>query len=198
MNSNFDSIIDEMSENLESSKIVLKGKNNRSDIIGYGYRFDSKEELDVFEWILEAKKFGFVEEYEYQPKSFELFSGFKNEKGKFIVRPHVYTADFKVKFTNEWVEFRKLNKIKIFDKIDEINVYMDIKGSWSIYDDGRSFQINSKWVLDKFGIYVWKVIPIKLFEKTWLPENCILTRKTKKISAKYSKFKTFNNKNFKK
>ena len=197
MDNNFDDIIDEMSDKIDPKVVLSKGKNSRSEIIAYGIRFDSKEELDVFEWILEAKKMGFIEEYEYQPKNFVLYEGLKNEKGKFIVRPHVYTADFRLKFTDKWAEFRKLNKIKLFDKLDEKNIYIDVKGSWSIYDDGRSFQINHKWVLSKYGIYVWKIIPIKLFEKTWLPKNCVLTRKTKKISSKYSKFKTFDNKDFK-
>ena len=166
MDNNFDDIIDEMSGKFDQKVILSKGKNNRSDIIAYGYRFDSKEELDVFEWILEAKEIGFVDEYEYQPKSFELYEGLKNERGKFVVRPHVYTADFRLTFTDKWIEFRKMNKIKVFDKLDEKNIYIDVKGSWSLYDDGRSFQINHKWTLSKYGIYVWKIIPIKFFEKT--------------------------------
>lgn len=195
----FDSIINDMEQDMKSAgedKVLLKGKNSRSDIVSYGYKFDSKEELDVFEWILEAKEYGFIDEYEYQPKSFTLFDGIKNQKGKYVVRPHVYTADFKIVFSDKWVEFRKNNKIRIFDKFDEKTVYIDVKGSWSKYDDGRSFVINFKWTLSKFGIYVWKIIPLKLFEKTWLPKRCVFTRKTHKVSAKYSKLLTFENKKY--
>lgn len=195
----FDKLVDDMDEDMKTGngeKILSKGKNARSEIVAYGYRFDSKEELDVFEWILEAKELGFIDDYEYQPKSFELFEGVKNAKGKYIVRPHVYTADFRISFNDKWVDFRKTNKLKIFDKFDEKNVYIDVKGSWSKYDDGRSFAINFKWTLSKFGIHVWKIVPLKFFEKTWLPKKCVLTRKTHKVSAKYSKLLTFENKKY--
>lgn len=193
----FDDIVEDMVGCMEKSGDFLsKGKNSRSMISAYGYRFDSKEELDIYEWILEAKELGFIDEYEYQPKSFELYEGLKNEKGKYVVRPHIYTADFKLTFSDKWIDFRKRNKIKIFDKLDEKNVFIDVKGTWSKFDDGRSFQINFKWTLSKFGIYVWKIVPIKFFEKTWLPKKCVLTRKTHKVSAKYSKLLTFDNKKF--
>lgn len=194
---NFDSLMDDMSKDMESAgKVLVKGHNARSLIKAYGYHFDSKEELDVFEWILEASNLGFIDSYQYQPESFMLYEGYKNTKGKFIVRPHVYTADFRIHFNDRWIEFRKRNKLKIFDKFDEKTVYLDVKGSWSRYDDGRSFQINSKWTLYRYGVYVWKIIPLKFFEKTWLPRNCVLTRKTRKVSAKYSKLKVFENRGF--
>lgn len=198
MGVDFDKMVDDMCGKVDDGKILSKGKNSRSAVIEHGIRFDSKEELDVFEWILEAKDLGFVSGFEYQPKSFELFAGLKNERGKFIVRPHVYTADFRVSFTDAWLCFRKANRIKVFDRVDERTVFMDVKGAYSIYDDGRSFTINSKWVLDKYGVYVWKVVPLKLFEKTWLPKRCVLTRKTKKVSAKYSSLKVFERRGFEK
>ena len=197
MDSDFDSVIGELCEKSLESGMTTRGKNRRSDVIAYGILFDSKEELDVYEWIREAQELGFIDDFKYQPDSFELFEGLKNEKGKYIVRPHVYTADFWLSFTKRWIDFRKANKLKIFDKVDETHVYIDVKGFHSIYDDGRSFQINSKWVLSKFGIYIWKIVPHKLFEKTWLPKKCVLTRKTKKLSLKYAKFKVFEEHGFK-
>lgn len=189
----FENIINEMTD--DSDKIETKsGKNKRSEIFEYGYHFDSKEELDFYEWIIEAQKFGFIDSFTYQPKSFCLFDGIKNNKNKYIVRPHIYTADFKINLNDSWIDFRNKNKIKIFDKFDEKSIFIDIKGTWSRFSDGRDFQINFKWMLDKFNIYVWKIIPIKFFEKLWLPEKCILTRKTKKVSVKYSNMKTFEHK----
>ena len=193
----FDGFVDDMSQTLASAPAaVVKGKNSRSEIAAYGYRFDSKEELDVFEWIQEAEDRGFVKDFEYQPKSFELFEGSKNRKGKYVVRPHVYTADFRISFTEQWLLFRKNNHLKVFDKFDEREVYIDVKGTWSRFSDGRDFAVNMKWVLSKYGIYVWKIVPLKFFEKTWLPKMCVLTRKTHKVSAKYSKLLTFENKGF--
>ena len=193
---NFEEMVESLGSEVDSDVIIAKGKNSRSAIVAYGIRFDSKEELDVYEWLVECKNMGFVETFEYQPKRFELYEGSKNAKGKYMIRPHVYTADFHVKFTDKWVEFRKANKFKIFDKFDEKDIYIDVKGFQSIYDDGRQFVLNLKWMFSKYGIYIWKIIPFKLFEKTWLPQNCVLTRKTKKISAKYAKYKTFGNHNF--
>lgn len=171
-----------------------KGKNSRSNISGYGIIFDSKEELDFYEWLIEAKDFGFVTNFSYQPESFTLFNGVKNNKDKFVIRPHIYTADFKIEFTDKWNSFRKDNKIKVFDKFESQLTYVDIKGGFSIYDDGRSFIINQKWVMSKYGIYIWKIVPIKFFETTWLPKRCVFTRKTNKISKRYSSLRTYEHK----
>lgn len=185
---NDDSIVN-IADNLK-----MHGRNTRSIVSGYGILFDSKEELDFYEWIIEAKSYGFIAKFEYQPASFSLFDGTKNTKDKFIIRPHVYTADFKIEFTDIWTRFRKENKIKIFDKFNEHIIYVDIKGGFSIYDDGRSFIINQKWVMSKYGTYIWKIIPLKFFELTWLPRKCVFTRKTNKISKRYSKLLTFDHK----
>ena len=59
------------------------------------------------------------------------------------------------------------------------------------YMAAREFSINQKWMLSKFGIYVYKIEIPKFFNLAWLPESLILTRKTKKISKRYSGIKTF-------
>lgn len=175
--------------------IIKHGKNSKSEIVEYGINFDSKEELDFYEWILEAKKFGFIESFEYQPPSFILFDGIKNDKNKLIIRPHIYTADFKIKFTNKWSEFAKLHKLKAFSKLfpNDFTVYCDVKGGFSLHGGSREFSINQKWMLSKFSIYVYKIEIPKFFNLAWLPESLILTRKTKKISKRYSGIKTFKN-----
>ena len=194
---NFSKSILELTNHVEVSGST-KGKNSKSTVTKYGITFDSLEEEHVYEWIIEAKALGFIDEITYQPESFVLYNGLKNSKGKYIVRPHVYTADYKLKMTDKWKTFVKDNKIKILNDFYYNNdyLYIDVKGQFNKFSGDREFSINHKFMLAIHNIYVWKVIPKKLFEKTWLPKNCVFTAKTKKISKKYSEFKTFEHHQF--
>ena len=69
-------------------------------------------------------------------------------------------------------------------------VIIDIKGSFNRHGGDREFSINQKWVFYKYGDYVNKVIPEKLFKSTWCPQGARLTEKTKQVKIKYSKCKT--------
>lgn len=194
---NFSESILELTNHVEVNGST-KGKNSKSTVTKYGITFDSLEEEHVYEWIIEAKTLGFIDEITYQPESFVLYNGLKNSKGKYIVRPHVYTADYKLKMTDKWKKFVKDNKIKILNDFYYHNdyLYIDVKGQFNKFSGDREFSINHKFMLAIHNIYVWKVIPKKLFEKTWLPKNCVFTAKTKKISKKYSEFKTFEHHQF--
>ena len=119
MDENFDNIIDEMSDKIDPKVVLSKGKNSRSEVIAYGIRFDSKEELDFHEWVLESVKIGFIENFIYQPESIVLFDGVKDSRGKYLIRPHIYSPDYKIVFTDKWLKFKKDNKIKVFNKFDE-------------------------------------------------------------------------------
>lgn len=197
--SDFDSEIKKMVEKADKlpDSIISRGKNARSDIVVDGFRFDSNEELDFYYWVREAEDLGFIEEFAYQPPSFVLFPGLKNEKGKYIVREHVYTADFKLSFSDEWIRFRRDNGIKVFDRFDEKTVYVDVKGGFNRFGGDREFSVNLKWVFSKFGIYVWKIKPFDFFhKKTWLPKKSVCTRKTGKVRAKYAGVKMFENRGY--
>lgn len=194
---NFSESILELTNHVEVNGST-NGKNSKSTVTKYGITFDSLEEEHVYEWIIEAKTLGFIDEITYQPESFILYNGLKNSKGKYIVRPHVYTADYKLKMTYKWKTFVKDNKIKILNDFyhNDDYLYIDVKGQFNKFSGDREFSINHKFMLAIHNIYVWKVIPKKLFEKTWLPKNCVFTAKTKKISKKYSEFKTFEHHQF--
>ena len=167
------------------------GKNARSAVAVDGYNFDSNEELDFYEWVKEAKGLGFVDSFEYQPPSFVLFPGAKDAKGRSLVREHVYTADFRISFSDAWVEFRKAKGMKVFDRFDEKTVYVDVKGGYGRFGGDRCFSINQKWTYAAFGVYVWKVKPYEFFRRAWLPEACRLTRKTGKVRARYASLPSF-------
>ena len=171
-----------------------KGKNSRSTVSGHGIEFDSKEELDFYEWLLEAQEFGFVDGFDDQPETFTLFEGMRNAKGTLLVRPHVYSPDFLIRFTPKWSEFSAKHKLKAFAKLFPENgrVYCDVKGGFALHGGSREFSINQKWMLAKYSIFVHKVEIPKFFTTTWLPEALILTRKTRKLSKRYGGIATFD------
>lgn len=94
---------------------LKKGKNRNAkeipfDIDGHTYMLDSNEEWCMFNWIKEMKEHGLLLDYIYQPPSYELSPKYEyvpypskaNKKGemksKFLMHPHIYTADFKLVF----------------------------------------------------------------------------------------------------
>ena len=94
---------------------LKKGKNRNAkdipfDIDGRTYMLDSNEEWCMFNWVKEMKEHGLLLDYIYQPPSYVLSPKYEyvsyppkaNKKGemksKFLMHPHIYTADFKLVF----------------------------------------------------------------------------------------------------
>jgi hypothetical protein len=177
-------------------KMANKGKNRRKQVDFEGFVFDSVEEVFFYLWLKEASEYGFVNNFEYQPKSFILSGpvyetrGVKSFHQVQIMRGHEYTADFKIELTDKWFAFMKTNDIRVFNRFfgKEKNghiFYVDVKGVFNRFGGDRGFSINQKWVFQKYGVYVWKIAPPELFEKTWLPEKCRFTLKTNKESKRF-------------
>jgi len=153
----------------------------------------------VYEWLVDAKNNNLIKVIIYQPSPFILSDRVsvqieKKLKTKtkivdhFLFHPHKYTADFSFIIMSE-----KLSNIFVGKHIlDNKIIYIDVKGSGNRHDGGRAFSINQKWVMEKYNIYVEKIIPYELFKKTWVPKNCRLTPKTKKEIKKYSHLKTID------
>ena len=147
---------------------------------------DSQEERDFYEWLLEAENHGIISSIQYHSESFEL-SGRATMKAKkqlktktkdiekFLLHPHRYTPDFVFDWQGMFNPFTTLQN----------TTWVDVKGTFGKYGDTKQFRINQKWVFSKFGIYINEVVPEKLFAKTWLPEACRLTPKTRKPVKKY-------------
>jgi len=159
--------------------------------------FDSNEEIEFYQWILEAVEAGFISDFTYQPSSYHLSSRKSMEiikqlktkiksVDKFLLHPHEYTADFIFSPTDTF----PTNLGGLIRTTKHTKFVIDVKGTFQANGGDRSFSINQKWVYDKHGVYVNKVIPEKLFKSTWVPELARFTPKTKKLKAKYSKFKT--------
>lgn len=163
--------------------------------------FDSENEIVFYEWLNEAIQYGFVEKFEYHPKSFKLFDGatYTYEKTtvlktktkieqleRSLLQPHVYTCDFLITPT---AAFKTLNS-GIPDHILDNPFHVDTKGGFSKRADLVTFPIDQKWVYEKYGVFVVKIVPEKLFLKTWVPEYARYTKVRKEIIAKYTNAKT--------
>lgn len=179
------------------------GKNKKSKITFENLELDSKEELLFIHWLNEAKENNLISEYKYQPEEYVLSDKVtlvkQIEKKKKLVdkevtilNKHIYTPDFCVKPTEKFYElYYKFGWDKIFKRIEINDGYLiiDIKGSFNQAGGDRVFSINQKWIYQKYGIYITKIVPDDLFELTWCPELCRLTPVKKQPIEKYKDFK---------
>lgn len=180
------------------------GKNKRKQIEVFDkvhnvlLNVDSLEEVEFIEWLNAACQMQIIKDFEYQPKSFELFKPqtWVNSKGKnrTLFREHIYTADFiiwidKDKYPALADEFRIFARNASNEAEQSYAYYIDVKGGFMSNGSARSFPINQKWVYDKYGVYVHKIVPKDFFKKFGITEDLRLTRKTKKPSKKYEGYK---------
>jgi len=181
-------------------------------IIYNGIEFDSEEERLFYLYLEELRIEGFVKDFSYHndqlvlsdPVTYTWFKQMKTKR-KFmkstLLQGHVYTPDFRI-FWN-YDKSYKIFYHDIFDEVkhgslpfvnnennrgEDIGSYVEIKPAFDMNNMTRLFGINQKWVWQEHHIYVQKIIPIKLFEKTFLPEEAKYTAKTRKLK-KY-KFET--------
>lgn len=179
------------------------GKNKKSIIVYNGLELDSKEENEFIYWLDEAKEYGLIADYKYQPQEYSLSNKEvifrKVLKGKKIIEkeytllnPHIYTPDFSIMFTKmfyDLYEKYEWNKIFKYTNLGEPLV-IDIKGGFSRNGGDRTFSINQKWVYHLYKIYIQKIVPQDLFKKTWCPELAKLTPKKKQVVEKYKNLKS--------
>lgn len=168
------------------------GKNKRRQIAYFdsvhnvNVECDSQEEIDVFNWMIEAVNRGLVIDFAYQPPSYKLSDTVKyiglDNKERTLFREHIYSPDFKLTFCPaKAMKLAKELKVSINQAdANELPVYIDVKGTFARSDGGRSFSINQKWVMQKHGIYIYKLVPKDFFKLFGVPKASTLTAKTKK------------------
>ena len=183
---------------------VKKGKNKNAkeipfEIDGHTYMLDSQEEWCMFNWIKEMKERGLLLDYVYQPEHYDLspryeytpYPVMKDKKGnvktKFLMHPHVYTADFKLMFDannlNLMSYLGQVFKLRLDDVQDGVlTLVVDVKGTFMSNDGGRSFSINQKLMMAVHNIYVSKFVPKEAFKKLGVPKRCTTTMKSGKSS----------------
>ena len=175
------------------------GKNKRRQLEAYDdvhhvmLSVDSQEESDFVNWLSEAKRLSVINDFEYQPPSWQLSEPTKYvdvmQKERILYREHKYTSDFVVAFSaSQQLELAKELKVPYSAlSSTECSVYIDVKGTFN--RNARSFGSDRKWLWQKFKIYIYELIPQKFFSLFGCPEKCRLTSKTKKPRKCYQGFK---------
>ena len=87
------------------------GKNKRKqlpcfdEIHNVELQCDSIEECDFICWLVEAVKFGLIEDFEYQPEPIRLSESVSyvtyDNKKRTLLRDHIYSPDFKLIIASE-------------------------------------------------------------------------------------------------
>jgi hypothetical protein len=155
----------------------------------------SDEEKQFYAWLLEAQGAGLVSNIEYEPGSYVLSEKVSmlvekklKTKSKFIEKhllyPHVYTTDFEF-IINHTPLLKHIIKTE-----NKTKVYVDTKGTFLNRGAEQEFSMNRKWMFQKYGIYVNKIVPKDLFGNTWVPESWRMTPKTNKPVKSFLRFKT--------
>ena len=165
--------------------------------------YDSQQQSCFEQWLLQLQIIGCVQQIQYQPKpSFVLFEGLTglNKKNKQIkiIRQHVYTPDFKVKFNKQILTSiftqQQLNKMfKLHQFLDYDNhIYFQVKGGYNQYGSIDMFSINQKWLYQLYKVHVQKIQPDTLFINSFVPKSIQRTNKTNVIKKKYLNIKLLN------
>jgi len=142
-------------------------------------QFDSNEEREFEAWCKDAFNLGMLSDVVYHPPSFQLSPRQSIQKtvqmksktklvDAFLFHPHEYTADFQLSLTEYGKGF--LGERGLFLTPCLNKMFVDVKGGFNIYNDDKSFSINQKWVFEKHGVFIYKIVPKKWFAKTWVPE----------------------------
>ena len=171
--------------------------------------YDSTEEYEFEAWCNDAQKLGLIGEYAYHPQAFTLCHKATYEKQvvmktktkrveAFLMHPHEYTPDFKIRPTEKGWKFLLdrdlIVRLPAYSKATEDwlkDIYIDVKGGFSLYHDDKPFSINQKWVFKTYYIYIHKVVPLKWFKATWVPRAARYSPKKGKLRDKYLKCETF-------
>jgi len=163
--------------NAVTCKRCMKKKRNADEIAYLESKFPgmkSDEERDFARWALEAESMGHISNIRYEPRTFQLSDpvngwflsigkrGGSKLKKRHAMRGSTYTPDFS--FVIDWLFpgsdfflFRELHS----------TIWIDTKGIFT--NRQNDFPVKSKWLYQKYGIFVQKVIPEKLFTKTFKP-----------------------------
>lgn len=142
--------------------------------------YESSEELWISYYLKELQAAGFISDWKYQPKTYELsepltYSWLKKLAVKItkqtstLLQGHEYTPDFLIVW-NEKARHLFFNTPD--DKINLKNAMfiahsgsnmsiIDVKPAFDMQNMTRLFVINQKWMMEKYGLYVQKIVPVK-------------------------------------
>lgn len=151
---------------------------------------DSVEEVIFEQWLLELKENGFIDNYEYHSSTLELIPEIRYNNIK-IYNSLNYTPDFIIQWNESAKGLFMLHQEEVVNtKFDNNQImlsqfnnisYVDVKGLFAGKHNNSAitFPILRKVLYDKLGIYVNKVVPKTLFQKTFTPNSYLTTSMNK-------------------
>jgi hypothetical protein len=138
----------------------------------------------------DTKEYLFIREHVFTPDFLVLWS--KDAILEKFVTP-VFNGDDNVTIMNRDVAFM----VNICDNEQEMFSVIDVKGEFARKGNNSAvtFPLNQKWVFDKYGIYVQKIVPNGrkdncLFSQTFTPKKYLFTDKSGKGRTIKFKVKT--------
>lgn len=177
-------------------------------------QFDSKEEAQMSLYISELLEKGFLVGATYHPESFELspVASIEARTGTIssevvetinLAKKHVYSCDWKLYWADKadgvffwsrkglykknFFPYRKSHANNFVPFFADNNIsYIDIKGGYvgKSNSSGVTFSINQKWTLQKYGIFVQKIVVSNdekgLFARTFTPRIVVSSEVYKK------------------
>ena len=174
------------------------GKNKRRQLEAFdkfhnaALSVDSVEEKDFINWLNEAIELSVITDFDYQPPAYQLAEPVKyvdvDGKQRTLFREHIYSTDFVVEFDPNFSKaLSKELKVPYSElSSNRCSAFIDTKGTFN--RNSRSFGTDRKWVWQKYGTYIYELVPQKFFKDFGVPENCRLTEKTKKPRSAYRGF----------
>lgn len=147
--------------------------------------FDSKQQISFYKWCQLALQNQIIYDFIYHPKTF-ILSERQQYNGKFLLHPHKYTPDFLITLNQKYLQKMK----KIFKhNVNQNQFYIDIKGAFNRHESHTKLSIQTKWVYQRYGILIHKVLIDKLFKQTFIPQQLKLTPVKKLQIEKYKECK---------
>ena len=161
--------------------------------------YRSDEEIYMSWWLDELVKEGFVESYSYENRTLILMSEVKaswreqmktgvKEKKHHLFAESTYTPDFEIRWAKKamgiFTNGGPCNKRPYFMGVDYdvtgASCLIDVKGDHAMGVGKKnfsqfSFPYKQKMAWLNLGIYVQKVVPIKLFRETFVPQRYFMT-----------------------
>lgn len=164
------------------------------------WNLDSQGEVDFCYYLEELEKAGYIEDFK-RGMSYCLSNSLVNtykttskkgiiQKSQTILSSHVYTPDFQIYWTKEGRKLftytlgeNKITKPFILDWTEYSII--ENKPAFDFANMTRLSSLNIKWMWDKYGIYVQKIVNDELFAKTFTPKACLKTKTGKDRKIKW-------------
>jgi hypothetical protein len=154
-------------------------------------KYKNKEELYFSYYLDELKKYDIIDSYTYEEETFKLSEDIKYTHMKYtqlktkvkkqaitksLLKPCTYTPDFIILANSPTDGFFNIAANNpIFISTNDLKCYVDVKGMFAGRTNSTqyTFPLKQKWMYQKYNIYTNKVVPEKLFAKTFTPKKVI-------------------------